>query len=78
MFVRLSVQVIQDKAVKFRDHGLNRSREMRPNAVIDGISVVFDDNCRPEVVGDIMPGAAVDYLAMRVRIKFGDSWLNSI
>ena len=32
---------------------------------------------RPEVVCDVISGADVNEVAVDVRVKFGDSWLNS-
>ena len=35
------------------------------------------DKCRPEVAGDVISGAALVYVRVDVRAKFGDSRLNN-
>ena len=42
-------------------------------------SVVFSnvERCRQEVADDVVSDVAVDYVGMGVRVKFGDSMLNS-
>ena len=61
--------------VQFRDHRLNRSEEIRLKSVAGGIFGRFSnfDNCRPEVAGDVMSGAALVYVGVDVPTKFGDS-----
>ena len=52
--------IIPDKYVKFRELRLNRSREIPSDAIGGGIYDAFlRDNVRPEVVSDVIPGAAV-------------------
>ena len=69
-FVGLTVP---DKGVKFRFPRLNSSGEIRPKAV--GRFSDFGKR-RLEVVGDIIPRAALVYVSMDVFAKFGDSVLN--
>ena len=58
-FVRLTVP---NKFVKFRDPRLNRSPEIRPEAVRGGILTAFVNlhKCRPEVAGDVIFGVTVE------------------
>ena len=53
---RFLEQFILEKFPKFRDPCLNRSGEIQPRAVGCGIFGRFSnfDNCRPEVVGDVV------------------------
>ena len=63
-------QSIMHKDVRFGDHRLNRFREIQPEAVRDGFSMVFlRDNCRTEVASYVVSGAAV----LCACAKFGDS-----
>ena len=66
---------ILHKCVQFYDPRLNRSEEIWPKAVEGGIFGGFFnfDKCRPEVVSDVISSAALDYVGMDVRGKFGDS-----
>ena len=70
-------RLVTDKAVKCRDPGLNRSREILPKSVADGIFGRFRDNCRPEIAGDVISCSAADYVGFDDRVKFGDRRLNS-
>ena len=42
-------------------------------------SAIFSnfDKCRPKAAGDVVSGAAVDYVGMHVRAKSGDFRLNA-
>ena len=75
---RFVLPVVRDKRVKFRDPRLNCSREIPPEAVggvIYGrLSIV--DNFRPEAATDVISGAFVDPIGMKVRVKFDDSRSN--
>ena len=75
-YVRLTVQ---EKCVKFCDPRLNRSGEIRPEAVGCGIfcrSQNFKD-CQPEVTGDPISDFALDQVGDGVRANIIDSKLNS-
>ena len=65
---------VLDKHVKFNDPGLNRSRDILPEAVGGGIfDCFFRYNVRPEVDNDVISGVAVDHVGVDVRVKFCDS-----
>ena len=69
---------ILEKCAKFHDSGLNRSWETQPKAVIRcGIFGCISnfDNCRLEVAGDVISGAALNYVSIDVLAKFGYSRL---
>ena len=64
--------VVHDKRVKFRDHRLNRSREILPDAVGGG---KFDrflnfDNCQPGVASDVISGMAVQHVGMDACVNW--------
>ena len=44
---------------------------MQPSQAV--FLMVFGNNFRPEVVGDVMSGVAVEYVGMDVHVKLGDS-----
>ena len=69
--------IAHNKHVTFRDPRLNRSREIRPEAVRDGIFDCFlnFDNCQPEIASDVISGMAIHYVGVDVRVKLGDSRL---
>ena len=48
--------IVLNKCIKFRDTRFNHSPKIRPAAIGGGISTVFRDNVRPEVLGDVVPG----------------------
>ena len=75
-FVRLT---LPDKCVNFRDLRLNRSSEIRPEAVGGGIFDRFCElyKCRPEVAGDVICGTAVDEVGTDVRANCTDSMLSN-
>ena len=52
--------LVFDKRVKFHDPGLNRSREIPPEAVRSGIFDCFPYNFRHEVDNDVISGMDVD------------------
>ena len=58
----------------FRDPSLNYSGEIPSKAV--GIFYSFRCNLRPEVDNHVISGAAVEYVSVDVRVKFGDSRSN--
>ena len=62
---------------EYRDHRLNRSGEIWPEAV--GIFGHFSNNdrCQPEVAGDVISVMAAEYVGMDIRAKIGDSSSNS-
>ena len=69
--------IIPDKRVKFRDPRLNlpekfNQKPFNQNAEcsIFGRFLNFD-NCRPEVAGDAISGAAFDYVGVDVLAKCG-------
>ena len=64
--------IVRDERVKFRDPRLTRSAEIQPKAVGSGIFGNFSnfDNCPPDVAGDVLSGAAMDYVGMDVSAKF--------
>ena len=70
--------IVPDKCVKFCDARLNNSGEIQPKAVGCSIFGCFSnfDNYRPEVDGDVVYSAALDYVGMDVAAKFGDSRSN--
>ena len=69
--------IVLDKHVKFRDPCLNRSREIPPEAVADGIlRQFFHNNFRLEVVTDVLSGVAVDHVGVDILVKIGDSRSN--
>ena len=71
------MMIVPDKAVKFRDLGLNSSRKFRPKAIGDDIcGCLFYDNCRPEVYVDVISGVVVQWVSVDVLVKFGDSRSN--
>ena len=65
--------VVLDKHVKFHDPGLNRSREIPPEALGCGIFYCFPFNFRAEVDNDVVSGRAVENVGMDVPKEFGDS-----
>ena len=69
---------VPDTLVKFRDRRLNRSPEIRPEAVGDGILDRFTNfhKSPQELAGDIISGLAVELVGMDALAKFGDSRLN--
>ena len=56
-----------------------RATQIRPKGAGSDIFDRFPnfDQCRSEVTGDVIPGAAVDYVGMNVPATFGESGLNS-
>ena len=66
--------IIVDKCAKlFRDHCLNRSREILPEGVGCGIfDSYFRYNFRPEVDNDAVSGVHVYYVGLDIRVKLGD------
>ena len=49
-----------------------------PKAIRDGIFCRFlRDDCRMEAAGDVISSKGVDEAGMDVRVKFGDTRLNS-
>ena len=72
-FVLLTVP---DKCVNFRALRSNRSPEIRPEAVGDGIFDRFfktSNNCKPEAASDVKSGAVVQHVGVDVFVEFGDS-----
>ena len=69
---------ISGKYVKFRDPGLNRSREIPPETVIGDIFDRFFnfDNCQLVVASDIISGDFVYPDGLKLLVKFDGSWLN--
>ena len=69
---------VPDKSVNFRDPCLNRSSEIQLETVTDGTFDVFSKchKCRPEEAGDVIYGAAEDWVDTDVRVKFGDARSN--
>ena len=60
--------IVPDKLVKCRDLLLNRSREILPKAVGDGILTgFFHDNFGPEVGSDVISGVDVDEVGIEYR-----------
>ena len=67
--------IVLDNCVNFHDPSLNRSREIRSEAVVGGIQdSLFHYNFWPEADHDILH-MAVGYVGADVRVKFGDSML---
>ena len=65
--------IVPDKAAIFRDTHLNRSCEIKPNAVRRGVcGSFFPVNFRPEVASDVISEVAVDDVSVNVRVKFGE------
>ena len=53
---------------------LNRSREIRPDAIGGGIfNNFFRDHFRPDVVSDVIYGTTEGYVGMDVPVKLDDS-----
>ena len=51
-----------------------RATQIRPKAVEGDIfDVFFRGDFQPEIISDVMSGAAVDYVDLGVRAKFGES-----
>ena len=66
--------VVFDKCVQFRDHRLNRFREIPPETVVRGIfDSFFRYNFRPEVDNSVVSSTAV---RVDVPVKFDDSRSN--
>ena len=71
--------IVPDKCVKFRVPLFNRSGEIQPKTVRCGIFGRFSnfDNCRPEVAGNVISGAALVHVGVDVPTKLGDyRWPN--
>ena len=64
------------KRVKFGAPGSNCSREIPPDALEGGISMVFVDDFRLEVDSDVISGTNEAQVGMDVPVKFDDSRLN--
>ena len=60
--------IVPNKAVKFRDHPLDHSREIRPKLVRSSFcDSFFHDSFRLQEVSDVIPGVAVDQVGMDVH-----------
>ena len=69
--------IVSNKGVKFGDLRLKHSREIPLLAVGYGIvDSFFCDNFRPDVVSDVLSGAAIGYVNVDVSVKLDDSTLN--
>ena len=68
---------VLDKCLKCRDPSFNRSREIPPEAIGNGIfDSFFRYNSRPEENNDVVSGVAVDNVGMDADVKFCDSRSN--
>ena len=65
---------VPDEFVKFRDPCLNRSAEIRPEAVGFGIFCRFSnfDKCRPEAASDVISSTFVGSVVLDKCAKFRD------
>ena len=56
-----------------------RATKIRPKAVEAAFSAVYSnfEKSRPEEAGDVISGAALDYVGVDVHANFADSKLNS-
>ena len=70
-FVKL---IISDKIVKFGDHSLDRSRGIRPKAVVYGIfGVLLAISADRKQQATSYPVWLADHVGVDVRVKLGDS-----
>ena len=72
--------IVPYRDVNFLDPRFNRSGKIEPKAVQCGIFGRFSnfDNCRPEVAGDVISGAALDngFVVFNVRHQFQDTFVS--
>ena len=65
-FTALQQLRFHDKCVKFGDPRLNHSRTIPPEAIACGILNVFCINFRQKVVSDVISGAAVGHVRVKI------------
>ena len=60
-----------------RSPPLNSPQSRRKRHLFLAVFLKKFNRCRPELAGEVVSGMTVDWVGLVVRVKFGDSTLNS-